>query len=166
MKKTRLVGTVAVLTAAIMAGCNSNDDDGSKGAPTGATGPSTTSLTVSPSLGAISNARVILRNARNRSPIGSPQDLNGGSVTFNDVPVGIPVIAEVVPRLVAGVPQAITYFDEGADNGAGGRGANRTISGADPGQFQPAGGAARRDTGHRPGGNRLYRSRHAQSWRR
>lgn len=131
MKKTRLVGTVAVLTAAIMAGCNSNDDDGSKGAPTGATGPSTTSLTVSPSLGAISNARVILRNARNRSPIGSPQDLNGGSVTFNDVPVGIPVIAEVVPRLVAGVPQAITYFDEGADNGAGGRGANRTISGAD-----------------------------------
>ncbi len=114
-----------------MAGCNSNDDDGSKGAPTGATGPSTTSLTVSPSLGAISNARVVLRNARNRNPIGSPQDLNGGSVTFHNVPVGIPVIAEVVPRLVDGVPQAITYFDEGADNGAGGRGANRTISGAD-----------------------------------
>lgn len=33
MKKTRLVGTVAVLTAAIMAGCNSNDDDGSKARP-------------------------------------------------------------------------------------------------------------------------------------
>ena len=117
-----------------MAGCNSNDDDGSLGAPKGATGPSTTSLTVSPSLGAISNARVILRNARNRSPIGSPQDLNGGSVTFRNVPVGIPVIAEVVPLVNdAGVPQPIEYFDEGAEaeDVPGVRGVNRTISGAD-----------------------------------
>lgn len=48
MKKTYLLGGgIAVLTAAILAGCNGNDDDGTPTTPAAAT---TQSLTVTPSL--------------------------------------------------------------------------------------------------------------------
>ena len=116
MKKTYVIGGAAVLTAALLAGCNSNGDDGS----VPAVGPTTTTLTVTPSLGRISNGRVVLRNAATGNQIGTPRNLAGGSASFPDVPLGIPVIAEVQP-----LPGAsnITYFDEGA-------GVDRQISGA------------------------------------
>lgn len=116
MKKTYVIGGAAVLTAALLAGCNSNGDDGS----VPAAGPTTTTLTVTPSLGRISNGRVVLRNAATGNQIGTPRNLAGGSASFPDVPLGIPVVAEIQP-----LPGAtdITYFDEGA-------GVDRQITGA------------------------------------
>ncbi|MDO8330333.1 MAG: hypothetical protein Q7T36_07685 [Fluviicoccus sp.] len=117
MKKTYVIGGAAVLTAALLAGCNSNGDDGS----VPAAGPTTTTLTVTPSLGRISNGRVVLRNAATGNQIGTPRNLAGGSASFPDVPLGIPVVAEIQP-----LPGAtdITYFDEGT-------GTNHQITGAD-----------------------------------
>lgn len=101
-----------ILTLAILASlggltaCNSNNDDGSltPAAPTLKT------VTVAPSLGRISNARVVLRNAVNHQAIGEAP-LNGSGRATLQVPSTVPaVIAEVLP-LVGG--PAPTYFDEG-----------------------------------------------------
>ncbi|MDO8329174.1 MAG: IPT/TIG domain-containing protein [Fluviicoccus sp.] len=101
-----------ILTLAILASlggltaCNSNNDDGSL-APTA---PTLKTVTVAPSLGRISNARVVLRNAVNHQPIGDAPLNGSGRATFQ-VPSSVQaVIAEVVPLIGGPVP---TYFDEG-----------------------------------------------------
>lgn len=66
-------------------------------------------LTVTPSLGRINNARVVLRNAANRSaaPLGQ-QALSGGQAVFR-VPASVSsVVVEVLPEAAGDV----TYFDE------------------------------------------------------
>jgi hypothetical protein len=102
---------LAPLVAALaLAGCNANDDDGSAGLPTGGSAVKTLkTLKVTPSLGRISNARVILRNAANRSgPVLGDLPLVAGSASFN-VPAGVrAVVAEVVPEAAGNV----RYFDE------------------------------------------------------
>lgn len=93
-----------LFAALVLTGCNSNDDDGS--IPGGAT---LKTLKVTPSLGRISNARVVLRNAANRNgPVLGDLPLVAGSASFN-VPAGVSaVVAEVVPEAVGNV----RYFDE------------------------------------------------------
>lgn len=90
MKKTYLLGGgIAVLTAAILVGCNGNDDDG---APAAA---STTQVTITPSLGKILGAKVIARNATTGVEIGSGNTGNTGVATFNVTQTSAPVIFEV-----------------------------------------------------------------------
>lgn len=108
--------TLAISTLALSA-CNSNDDDGSAGAPT-ASSAALRSVTIVPSLGKISNGRVVLRNARNpadrRGGLGDSLPIRAdGSVTFQ-VPANVPeLLAELEPT------NQTTYFDEGvADNPA------------------------------------------------
>ena len=98
-----------LFAALVLTGCNSNDDDGS--IPGGATPGGTTlkTLKVTPSLGRISNARVVLRNAANRNgPVLGDLPLVAGSASFN-VPAGVSsVVADILPEATGDV----TYFDE------------------------------------------------------
>jgi hypothetical protein len=115
MKKTYLLGGgIAVLTAAILAGCNSNDDNG-----TAAVAPAATqSVTITPSLGKILNAKVVARNATTGAVLGDGGNTgNSGIATFNIPTTTAPVVFEV--QGAAGVK----YFDESkmaeVDFGAG-----------------------------------------------
>ena len=107
--------TLAILAATFgLTACNSNDDDGSL--PGAAVAMKT--VTIVPSLGKISKARVVLRNARNladnRGNLGDSLDLRAdGSVSFQ-VPANAPeLLAELQPT------NQTTYFDEGVpDNPA------------------------------------------------
>ena len=93
MKKTYLLGGgIAVLTAAILAGCNGNDDDGTPTTPAAAT---TQSLTVTPSLGKILNAKVVARNAKTGIEIGTGNTGNTGIASFNVTKTADPVVVEV-----------------------------------------------------------------------
>ncbi|HEX5359649.1 MAG TPA: hypothetical protein VFW49_00885, partial [Fluviicoccus sp.] len=81
-----------------LGGCNTNDHDVDV--------VTSKTLIVTPSLGRISNARVVLRNSVTHAEIGS-QALINGQATFQ-VPASVnAVLAEVVPETGA------TYFDEG-----------------------------------------------------
>ena len=106
MKKTYLLGGgIAVLTAAILAGCNGNDDDG---APAAA---STTQVTITPSLGKILGAKVIARNAVTGAALGSGGNTGTTGVATFDIPTTTaPVVFEV--QGAAGA----TYFDESKGN--------------------------------------------------
>ena len=88
-----------------LAGCNSSD--GSAAAPTPA--PAIRTLTVTPSLGRIKNARVILHNAANRHAVPlAEQALVDGKAVFS-IPASVSsVVVEVLPEAVGDV----TYFDE------------------------------------------------------
>lgn len=93
-----------LLSLAILAGtlgltaCNSNDD-------TGQLAPGKKTVTVTPSLGRISNAHVRLLNAANLQEIGTQALVNGQAVF--SVPASVAaVVAEVVPDANA------SYFDE------------------------------------------------------
>jgi len=92
MKKTYLLGGgIAVLTAAVLVGCNGNDDNGTATvAPT-----ATQSLTITPSLGKILNAKVIARNAKTGTEIGTGNTGNSGVATFNVTKTTDPVVVEV-----------------------------------------------------------------------
>lgn len=102
-KRTLPLFSLAIaMTGMGLSGCNENNTDG-------VLPPSTKTLTVTPSLGRISNARVVLRNAGSRSEIGT-QSLVNGQATFR-VPASVTtLLAEVVPDTGA------TYFDEGTGN--------------------------------------------------
>jgi hypothetical protein len=106
MKKTYLLGGgIAVLTAAILAGCNSNDDAPAVAAPAVAA-PATQSLTVTPSLGKILNAKVVARNATTGAEIGKGNTGNTGIATFNVTKTADPVVVEVQGDT------GVKYFDE------------------------------------------------------
>jgi hypothetical protein len=101
---------LAPLCAALaLAGCNSNDDSGVVKLPSSTPTATARTLTVTPSLGRINNARVVLRNAANRgaAPLGE-QALSGGQAVFR-VPASVAsVVVEVLPEAAGDV----TYFDE------------------------------------------------------
>ena len=75
---------VAILAAPfLLTGCNSNSTEGNL--PSGGGSAATMTLTVTPSLGKISNARVRLVNAATKARIGPVQSLTAagnGSVSF------------------------------------------------------------------------------------
>ena len=108
MKKTYLIGGgIAVLTAAILAGCNSNDDDSVTTTPAAAT----TQLTVTPSLGKILNAKVIARNAITGVELGSGMtDSTTGIAKFTAQKTTNPVVIEVQGSNTA------MYFDEASNS--------------------------------------------------
>ena len=97
----------ALSMAILLVGCNNNDDD-----PVAAkslakpTTPTIKTLTVTPSLGKILNAKVKLKNAANNAPIGETTTGTTGKATFT-VPASVTtVIAEVQGG------NGATYFDE------------------------------------------------------
>ncbi len=83
--------TSLTLLAALITGCNSNDDDNAALTQV----PSTTQVTVTPSLGKILNAKVVLRNANTGLEIGSGNTGNSGIATFNVTKTTAPVVVEV-----------------------------------------------------------------------
>lgn len=105
MKKTYLLGGgIAVLTAAILVGCNGNDDDGTPAAA------STTQVTITPSLGKILNAKVIARNAATGKELGSGMtDPTTGIAKFTAEKTTSPVVIEVQGSSTA------MYFDEASN---------------------------------------------------
>ncbi len=107
MKKTYLLGGgIAVLTAAILVGCNGNDDDGATATPAAVT----TQLTITPSLGKILNAKVIARNATTGKELGSGiTDPTTGIAKFTAEKTTSPVVIEV-----QGTSSAM-YYDEAAN---------------------------------------------------
>lgn len=111
-QQKRLVSAIICSTFALTA-CNSNDDD-NVGAPSKAVAPvTTTTITVTPSLGKILNGRIALKNAKTGVSLAPTQTItpsSNGTATFT-VPVSKiaePVLAEVLPT-TSGV---VEYFDE------------------------------------------------------
>ncbi|HEX5360090.1 MAG TPA: PA14 domain-containing protein [Fluviicoccus sp.] len=94
----------AIVIAALLAGCNGNDNDISS-APLSAP-LATKTLTVTPSLGRIQNARAILRNAKSGAEISRKLIGASGSVSFS-----VPEAVEAVVVEIEGVAGA-QYFDE------------------------------------------------------
>lgn len=106
MQKTYLFGgSISLLAAAILVGCNSNDDDNAALKQV----PSTAQVTITPSLGKILNAKVVLKNAKTGATLGSGTTGNTGIATFDASKTTDPVIVEV--QGVDGA-QGATYFDE------------------------------------------------------
>jgi uncharacterized lipoprotein NlpE involved in copper resistance len=110
--------TKSVLTALSMAillvGCNNNEDD-----PVAAkslakpTTPTIKTLTVTPSLGKILKAKVVLKNAVNNAPIGEQNTGSTGKVTFTIPSAVNTVIAEVQGG------NGAQYFDEAKTTNGG-----------------------------------------------
>lgn len=109
LKRHPLTLAIALSSLALVA-CNSNDDD-NVALPSKAI--TTTTVTVTPSLGKVLNGRVALKNAKTGAilaPIQTLTPTSNGTASFN-VPVAKltePVLAEVLPT-TAGV---VEYFDE------------------------------------------------------
>ncbi|HRH92615.1 MAG TPA: hypothetical protein PLW01_11975, partial [Agitococcus sp.] len=106
MNKSHLLGGGLTLLASLMlAACNSNDDDN-------AAIPAvvqTTQVTVTPSLGKILNAKVVLKNAKTGATLGNGNTGSTGIATFTATKTSDPVVVEV--QGVDGA-QGATYFDE------------------------------------------------------
>ncbi len=105
--------TIAIIAATLgVAGCNSNDDDGSQRFSAGTSAPTMTTITVTPSLGKIRNAKVILRSAKTNQELAPAKLLSEttGTAQFS-VPISKlaePIIASVLPNDTGDVQ----YFDE------------------------------------------------------
>lgn len=108
MKKNHLSnGSIALLAAALLSGCNDNDDNlATKNATPAA---ATTQVTITPSLGKILNAKVVLKNAKNGAMLGEGTTGNTGVATFTATKTADPVVVEVMG--VDGA-QGAMYFDE------------------------------------------------------
>ncbi len=105
---TRILRLSPLLLALALAGCNSNEDDGSAGMPSGSTAPAapTFKLTVTPSLGKVSGARVILRNARTHGIIDNQKLDTDGRARFR-----VPQTVDSVLVELQGQDDS-RYFDE------------------------------------------------------
>ena len=110
MQKHIILGTSLTLLAALITGCNSNDED-DNAALTQV--PSTTQVTITPSLGKILNAKVVLKNAKTGAMLGEGKtDETTGIAKFAAQKTTDPVVVEV--QGTAGA----TYFDESKKNSA------------------------------------------------
>lgn len=108
MSKNKTKSALTALSMAmLLVACNGNDDD-----PVGAkslaksTTPTLKTLTVTPSLGKILNAKVKLKNAANNAPIGEQNTGSTGKATFTIPSTVSTVIAEVQGG------NGAQYFDE------------------------------------------------------
>lgn len=101
-KRIILGGGLTLLAALIMTGCEINDD-------VNPVPGSTTTVTVTPSLGKILNAKVVLKNAKTDATLGTGNTGNTGVATFSAQKTSDPVVVEVMG--VDGA-QGATYFDE------------------------------------------------------
>lgn len=120
-QQKKLVSAIICSTVALTA-CNSNDDDNIAAPSKAVTPVTTTTITVTPSLGKILNGRISLKNAKTGATLAPTQTItpsNNGSATFT-VPVSKiaePVLAEVLPT-TSGI---VEYFDEALEQ-------NKTIT--------------------------------------
>lgn len=107
LSTTQKWGLTPLVVAMLLVGCNSNDDDPIATKSVVKNNPITLkTLTVTPSLGKILNAKVKLKNAANNAPLGEATTGTTGKATFN-VPTSVTtVIAEVQGGT------GVTYFDE------------------------------------------------------
>jgi hypothetical protein len=74
MQKHIILGTSLTLLAALMTGCEINDDVN----PNPNFVPQTTQVTITPSLGKILNAKVVLKNAKTGAMLGEGNTGNTG----------------------------------------------------------------------------------------
>ncbi len=103
MKKSQVLGGGLTLLASFMlVACNSNDDDNAA-IPAVA---QTAQVTITPSLGKVLNAKVVLKNAKTGVTLGSGNTGNTGVATFTATKTSDPVVAEVQGQAGA------KYFDE------------------------------------------------------
>lgn len=106
MKKSQVLGGGLTLLASFMlVACNSNDDDNAA-IPAIA---QTTQVTITPSLGKVLNAKVVLKNAKTGATLGNGNTGNTGIAKFTATKTSDPVVVEV--QGVDGA-QGATYFDE------------------------------------------------------
>jgi hypothetical protein len=108
MQKHIILGTSLTLLAALMTGCEINDDvnpNPNFAAPNLAT----TQVTITPSLGKILNAKVVLKNAKTGAMLGEGTTGNTGVAAFTATKTTDPVVIEV--QGVDGA-QGAMYFDE------------------------------------------------------
>lgn len=105
MNKNSVKGALTALSIAmLLVACNSNDHDNPQ--PTNSNAVTLKTLTISPSLGKILKAKVVLKNAATNAPIGEQNTGSTGKVTFN-IPSSVStVIAEVQGG------NGAQYFDE------------------------------------------------------
>lgn len=99
----------ALALALLLTACNENDHDpvkASKNVTPPTPAPTLNTVTITPSLGRIINARVILRNARNGKELGRSNTGLSGVVRFK-----IPKIIDIVVVEISGGTGS-TYFDE------------------------------------------------------
>lgn len=110
MQKHIILGTSLTLLAALITGCEINEDVN----PNLNYVPQTTQVTITPSLGKILNAKVVLKNAKTGDQIGEEGNTGtSGTATFNVPKTADPVIIEV--QGVDGA-QGATYYDEASDS--------------------------------------------------
>ncbi len=101
-----------VLSSLALVACNSNDDDNAN-LPSKAV--TTTTITVTPSLGKILNAKVSLRNAKTNAEIVTAKALDANGVASFVVPTASlaePILASVIPNDTGDVQ----YFDEATNS--------------------------------------------------
>jgi len=105
VNKNSVKGALTALSMAmLLVACNSNDHDNPQ--PTNSNAVTLKTLTISPSLGKILKAKVVLKNATNNAPIGEQNTGSTGKVTFT-IPSSVStVIAEVQGG------NGAQYFDE------------------------------------------------------
>ena len=106
MSKNMSKGVLTTLSMAMMlVACNSNDHDAPQ-TLTAVPTITTKTLTITPSLGKVLKAKVVLKNAANNAPLGEQNTGTSGKVTFT-VPSSVStVIAEVQGG------NGAQYFDE------------------------------------------------------
>lgn len=89
----------------LLSGCNDSSSDNNNSSPTPT--PSTRSITVTPSLGQINNADVILKQLSTGATLGTLNTGTSGTVTFSNIAANSGALAiEVKPTSTS------TYFDE------------------------------------------------------
>lgn len=111
MKKAHLIGGGLTLLASFMlVACNDNDDDNANssliGGGTNNNAAQTQNVTISPSLGKIFNAKVVLKNAKTGAELGSGTTGTTGVATITATKTTDPVVVEVQGQANA------KYFDE------------------------------------------------------
>lgn len=99
MQKHIILGTSLTLLAALITGCEINDD-------VNPNPHSTTQVSITPSLGKILNAKVVLKNAKTGAELGSGNTGNSGIAKFTAAKTTDPVVVEVMGQAGA------KYFDE------------------------------------------------------
>ena len=105
MNKNSVKGALTALSMAmLLVACNSNDHDNPQ--PTNSNAVTLKTLTISPSLGKILKAKVVLKNAATNAPIGEQNTGSTGKVTFTIPSTVSTVIAEVQGG------NGAQYFDE------------------------------------------------------
>lgn len=112
--KRHPLSVAIIITSLALAACNSNDEDRAV-LPSKATTVATTTVTVTPSLGKILNAKVSLRNAKTNAEIVSAKALDANGVASFVVPTASlvePILASVIPNDTGDVQ----YFDEATNS--------------------------------------------------